>query len=168
MKLLICYRALNPAWSHAPLSGRGAALKGGRWNSVGQEALYVAMDPITALHEYQQSLCFHPVTLAEYHIAHATVADLTADTSLLPVAIPADIHSVNWFELHDAGLMPPQWPIAAALVGAGYHGLIYPSARNRLGKALCLWRWNETGGPRVIVHDPDGRLPRDPSSWPPS
>ena len=30
---------------------------------------------------------------------------------------------------------------------------------------LILWRWGPDLPHRVEVHDPDGRLPRDPSSW---
>ena len=36
------YRAHNPRWSFAPLSGAGAARYGGRFNPTGMEALYTS------------------------------------------------------------------------------------------------------------------------------
>ena len=41
------YRALNPVYARAPLSGRGAELYGGRFNAKGTPALYTSLDPTT-------------------------------------------------------------------------------------------------------------------------
>ena len=38
-----CYRAHNPMWSFSPLSGAGAAIHGGRFNSKGMPALYLSL-----------------------------------------------------------------------------------------------------------------------------
>jgi RES domain-containing protein len=54
---LACYRVISPAYAGTPLSGMGAARRGGRFNRPGQEALYLAMDEATALAEYQ--LCVY-------------------------------------------------------------------------------------------------------------
>lgn len=45
------HRAFTPRWAHAPESGAGAALAGGRFNRPGAEARYLAATPETALAE---------------------------------------------------------------------------------------------------------------------
>ncbi|MDR0808919.1 MAG: RES domain-containing protein, partial [Gemmobacter sp.] len=37
------WRAHHPRWSWSPLSGEGAALRGGRFNPAGMPALYLAL-----------------------------------------------------------------------------------------------------------------------------
>ncbi len=63
----LLYRAHTPEWAGLPLSGAGAARKGGRFNREGVEALYLALDEITALREYQQTSPFlPPCTMCSY------------------------------------------------------------------------------------------------------
>src|SRR3546814_4427365 len=52
--------AHTPQWASDPLSGAGAAAKGGRFNREGVEALYLSLDEVTALREYQQTSPFLP------------------------------------------------------------------------------------------------------------
>ena len=54
------YRAHTPQWASRPTSGAGAAAKGGRFNREGVEALYLSLDEVTALREYQQTSPFLP------------------------------------------------------------------------------------------------------------
>ena len=157
---LILYRALHPAWSFAPLSGDGAAKKGGRWNRPSRAALYLACDPMTALAEYNQDIAFHPVTLGEYHVSGANLLDSARverffgqDGTLL------SIHNEPWYRHVVEGKEPPQWRIADRVETHGYHGLIYPSAQNSLGKCVVLWRWNDGSGAKVRLFDPESRLP---------
>jgi hypothetical protein len=49
-----CYRVIAPAYAGTPLSGKGAARRGGRFNRPGQEALYLSLHKVTALAEYKQ------------------------------------------------------------------------------------------------------------------
>lgn len=42
------YRFIVPRWSHAPTSGAGAAVKGGRFNRPRLEALYLSQTAETA------------------------------------------------------------------------------------------------------------------------
>lgn len=161
----ILYRALNPRWSFAPLSGSGAAAYGGRWNAKGTPALYLALDAITALLEYHQSAQFHPVTLSEYHVSNARLADLTNPAFLEAQQIPVDIHDRAWRSITLAGDEPLQWRLSRQLQDQWFDGVIYRSMRNPIGTAVALWNWNALIGPCVIVHDTDHRLPKDQSSW---
>ena len=60
------YRALNPIHAREPLSGRGAALYGGRFNPKGTPALYASLSPMTALREANQVGNLQPTTLVAY------------------------------------------------------------------------------------------------------
>lgn len=55
---MLLYRAHTPEWAGRPTSGASAARKGGRFNREGIEALYMALDEVTALREYQQTSPF--------------------------------------------------------------------------------------------------------------
>ncbi|HQZ81736.1 MAG TPA: RES family NAD+ phosphorylase [Pyrinomonadaceae bacterium] len=59
-----------------PLSGIGAALKGGRWNSIGVEMLYLASNRSLAMAEVA---------------VHLTLATVPSDLVMVTVAIPDDI-----------------------------------------------------------------------------
>jgi len=76
---LACYRVISPAYAGTPLSGMGAARRGGRFNRPGQEALYLAMDEATALAEYQQdNPWLPPGTICTFFVQGLRVADLAA------------------------------------------------------------------------------------------
>jgi hypothetical protein len=56
-----------PAWASWPTRGAGAAARGGRFNREGVEALYLSLDEVTALREYQQTSPFlPPCTMCSY------------------------------------------------------------------------------------------------------
>lgn len=164
METRIFYRALRPAWSFAPLSGAGAAHNGGRWNARGTPALYLAGDPMTALAEYNQDLLFRPVTLAQYHVAGALLADACDPAFCRTHGIEETISGCAWYALSLEGNDVPSWKVATRLARDGFHGLLFPS---RINGATCvvLWRWNDAGGCEVTVDDADNRLPGDASSW---
>jgi RES domain len=48
------YRMHAPRLATAPTSGAGAAAHGGRANRPGTPALYLSLEPLTAISEYQQ------------------------------------------------------------------------------------------------------------------
>lgn len=161
----ICYRALRPACAFAPLSGEGAAVNGGRWNAKGTAALYLASDPMTALAEYNQDLLFRPVTLVQYHVAAARLAELDDAAFAAGYQADAALLRCGWYRLSLQQLDVPTWTLAAQLMAEGYHGLRYASRING-ALCICLWRWNEPGGCTVSVTDLDGRLPQGDRSWP--
>ena len=161
----IFYRALRPSWAFAPLSGKGAAVNGGRWNAKGQSALYLAGDPMTALAEYNQDLLFRPVTLAQYLIKDATLADLLSPDLVTDYPIDDAAINCDWYRLSLERKEVPTWTIAGELAAKGFEGISYPSRING-APCVCLWRWNEPDHCAVTVTDIDGRLPQDNRSWP--
>lgn len=159
------WRMLAPRWSHAPLSGAGAARAGGRWNARGQAALYLSLDHSTAIAEYQQDLP-RPGTLTAYDVFATSVLDLTDAKILHALSLDAEVLRAPWKRVRDveAG-RPVSWEFAAAAKAAGHHGVLVPSVQ-ALGTNLVLWSWNEDGAAKVVTVDPLGDLPRDQSSWP--
>jgi RES domain-containing protein len=156
---------LAPRWSHAPLSGAGAARAGGRWNERGQPALYLSVDHSTAIAEYQQALP-RPGTLTAYDVLATSILDLTDTDILRALGIDAEFLRAPWKRVRDveAG-RPVSWDFAAAAKAADWQGLLVPSVQ-ALGANLVLWSWNEAGGANLVTVDPLGDLPRDQSSWP--
>ena len=74
------YRMHTPRWATAPTSGAGAAAHGGRASRLGTPAaLYLALEPETAVREYQQlSPLMPPGTLVSYTVRLAPVVDFRA------------------------------------------------------------------------------------------
>lgn len=164
MEIRTFFRALRPAWSFAPLSGAGAAHNGGRWNAKGTPALYLAGDPMTALAEYNQDLLFRPVTLAQYQVSGAVLADACDPAFCRIHGIDNAVAACDWYALSLTGKAVPSWEVATRLAREGFHGLLFTS---RINGAPCvvLWHWNEDGGCTVTVDDAEHRLPGDASSW---
>lgn len=63
--------------------------------------------------------------------------------------------------------VPPSWELGDEAISAGCRGLPFPSTRHPGGTNLVVFNANLTAADRLAVHDPNGRLPRDQSSWPP-
>ncbi|MCK5747436.1 MAG: RES domain-containing protein [Oricola sp.] len=164
----VYHRYLTPRWAFLPTSGAGAAGDGGRFNRPGVEALYLSEAPQTALEEYRQGATITPpATLAAYKITLEEVADLSE-------GFDPDHWDPAWSEWDckwrriariDKNV-PPSWKIADTVISSGLRGLLFPSLRHAGGTNLVLFPANLTSADSVAVHDPDGRLPKDQSSWP--
>lgn len=159
------WRMLAPKWSHDPLNGSGAALRGGRFNPPGWPTLYMSEDFATAVAEYEQDLGIRPGTLCAYDVAGERIADLCHPLSYQSLGIEAQLLRTPWkhiafVEKHS----PPTWLLAERLRGEGVHGIRVPSVQ-ATGANLVLWLWNVEGAPKVTVLDPLGDLPLDRSSW---
>lgn len=156
------WRMLSIRYQHAPFSGEGARLYGGRWNAKGVAALYAALDPVTAVAEYYQGFP-RPGTLAPYRIEAAPLADLTDGhgrprDAAITMALAAPWKAIAAID----GATPPSWTLAAALIDAGADGALVPSAQNPGATALVLWRWHGAEGAgegaRLTLVDPEGSL----------
>lgn len=161
------FRALTPQWASRPTSGAGAAIRGGRFNREGVEALYLSLDEVTALREYQQTSPFlPPCTICSYTAALRDLVDLRQ----LHHGAPWDElwHDWRedwrhlWFELH---IEPPTWVLADLVLAHGYAGILFPSQVHEGGTNVVVYSDRLKDGNSVTVNDADGRLPRDQSSW---
>jgi RES domain-containing protein len=165
------WRAHDPRWSFDPVSGTGAAIRGGRFNAKGTPALYLSLDPITALAECTQGFSqrMQPLTLCEYDVDVEPLADLTDSDICRQLEVePADL-ACPWLMLQLSGKSAPSQRLAKQLAADGYAGLIVPSFVPGIAEGasnLVLWRWDADLPCRVMVHDPANRLPCDQSSWP--
>lgn len=87
----------------SPLSGKGAAIKGARWNSVGVEMIYTASNRSLAMAEVA---------------VHLTLATIPGDYVMLTIYLPDDI-STQKLTLKD---LPTDWnafphPITTQIIG---------------------------------------------------
>jgi len=161
------FRAHIPQWASRPISGAGAAAQGGRFNREGVEALYLSLEELTALREYQQtSPLLPPCTMCSYTVALRNLVDLRQ----LHHGEPWDELWHDWredwrylkLELHTE---PPTWVLADMVRAEGYTGILFPSQAHPGGTNVVVYLDQLKNGDTVQVNDPDGRLPHDTSSW---
>ncbi|XIA65511.1 RES family NAD+ phosphorylase [Bradyrhizobium sp. TZ2] len=166
-----CYRAHDPGWAWAPLSGDGAAAKGGRFNPIGTPALYLALTVEGMLVEMGHGFGhrFDPLTICAYNVDVDDIVDLRTESGRAAEGIDLASMACAWAYELATGKRPASWDIAKLLIAKGTAGILTPSfatgARPDMAN-LVLWRWGSAPPHKVEVHDPHGRLPKDQSSWP--
>jgi RES domain-containing protein len=163
------HRAFTPRWAHAPESGAGAALAGGRFNRPGVDARYLAATSETALAEYKgESPLLPPATLVTFLVTANSVVDFTGGydpAHWTPIWAEA---LGNWKGMAFLeGVEPPSWVIGDIVRDAGHPGILYRSTRQTQGICLVLFpQTQQRTGFTAAPHDPAKSLPRDDSSWP--
>ena len=157
------YRALNPVYAREPLSGRGAALYGGRFNPKGPETLYTALDPATALREANQVGDLQPTVLVSYKAHLGPVFDTRDTEGLAAHGLTTEaLADPGWRAAMLDGKPVPTQDFAKALISDGYVGLLVRSFAPGTTAAnlnLVLWRWSGTDT-KLDVIDDEGRLGR--------
>jgi len=167
----VCYRAHDPQWSFRPLSGAGAAFRGARFNPKGVPALYLALDPITAIKEANQGFAhkIEPCVLCSYEVDCDDIADLSTDEGRKRHGVEWAQMACAWFKDLADGKEPPSWPTVRRLRDQILAGILVPSfapGATESDRNLVLWRWADRLPHRVTVFDPSGKLPKDQLSWP--
>jgi RES domain-containing protein len=152
------------------MSGEGAAIHGGRFNPKGTPALYLGLDPMTAIKEAAQGFArkFEPMVLCTYEIDCEDVVDCRTEEGRMAAALALEDVACAWFAEAAARREPASWRLASRLIADGAAGLIAPSFVNGAASSdanLILWRWSARLPHRVSVFDPSGRLPKSQLSW---
>ncbi|MFI0845245.1 RES family NAD+ phosphorylase [Mesorhizobium sp. IMUNJ 23232] len=165
-----CYRAHNPKWSFAPLSGDGAKVHGGRFNPRGIPALYLGLTIEGAVIEASQGFAakLEPLTICLYEVDCENIVDLTTDEGRSAAGVSLDDMACAWAFDAAERRKPTSWKVSQDLIAGGAAGIVVPSfARGTRPdmRNLVLWKWGRDLPWRVTVHDPSGRLPRDMLSW---
>jgi RES domain-containing protein len=166
----LCYRAHDPQWAWAPVSGEGAAAKGGRFNPIGRPALYLALTIEGMLIEMGHGFAhrFDPLTICAYDVDVDDVVDLRTEADRAAAEIDLAEMSCAWAYDVAVGRRPASWALAERLIASGAAGILTPSfaigARTDMAN-LVLWRWGAEPPHKVVAHDPRGRLPKNRLSW---
>ena len=162
------YRALNPAYSREPLSGRGTGLHGGRFNPKGTLALYTSLDPATALREANQVGNLQPTTLVAYRAELGPIFDTRDAAELKDYGMTIrDLADPSWRSSMLGGRIALTQSFAEALFAAGFAGLLtrsFASGTSGSNLNIVLWRWTGPGTELELVND-ENRLAR--SEWNP-
>lgn len=167
----VCYRAHDPRWAFAPTSGEGARSKGGRFNPVGQDALYLALSIEGAVLEASHGFAHRidPLTICSYDVDVSDITDLRDDAQRKLHGITLNQLGCAWALDRSEGREPASWVVARNLIAEGAAGILVPSfahgARADRHHNLVLWRWSDQLPHQVNVIDPHRRLPRDQTSW---
>lgn len=162
------FRAHTPKWSFAPTSGAGAARGGGRFNRPGIEALYLSLDEVTALREYQQtSPLLPPSMLCSYVVVLSELVDLRQLGKGPPWDDLWQDWTSDWRHLHfNLHIEPPTWVLSDMVRDAGHPGIIFPSVANPGGMNIVVYPDLFSPADQVDVVDPEHLLPKNPDSWP--
>jgi len=161
------YRMHTPRWATAPTSGAGAAAHGGRANRPGVAALYLALEPDTAVREYQQlSPLMPPGTLVSYTVRLVTVVDFRAGYDAARWHDLWEEFLCDWRELwFNQRVEPPSWVLADEALAAGAKGILFASTLAAGGTNLVVFNGQLTADDMLQVYDPAGSLPRNQDSW---
>jgi len=156
------YRALNPIYARNPLSGRGAAVYGGRFNPKGIPALYTSLAVMTALREANQVGNLQPTTLVSYDAEIEQVFDSRDEQALLAQGMDAIMLADNsWRDQMKASGEAVTQAFARGLTALGYHGLLVRSfapGASADDLNLVLWTWDDALPSRLTLIDDEGRL----------
>ncbi|TAN01515.1 MAG: RES domain-containing protein [Rhizobiaceae bacterium] len=160
----VLYRALNPIYAREPMSGRGAALYGGRFNRKGVPALYTSLSVMTALREANQVGNLQPTTLVSYDADIGNIFDCRVGGALRAEGMDAaTLADPAWRDQMKAKGEAQTQAFARRLAAAGHHGLLVRSfAPGATGDDLnlVLWQWSDAAPCRLELIDDENRLSR--------
>ncbi|WP_118135593.1 RES family NAD+ phosphorylase [Oceanicella sp. SM1341] len=163
----LVYRAHNPQWAWAPLSGEGARRFGGRFNAPGTPALYTALTPLGAIREASPlGRPMQPLTLCAYAVETEALFDATDPAALAGEGVgQAALDCPNWNREMLDGRVPASQALATRLAVAGYAAMrvqSYARGAEPGEENIVFWNWGEDRPARVVLIDDDRRLPTQP------
>ncbi len=167
-------RAAQPRWSYLPTSGEGAARRGGRFNRIGEPALYTSLTHETAAREVRLSLNQEPYTFYFLAVDCCHIVDMTSRDTRKALGISwNDLANDNWESEMHRGLNPSTHVAADKLKVEGYAGILINSfapGATPDDVNLVLWNWDAvkqlpSGKPKavMVLHRDD--LPSSDASW---
>ncbi|MEM6826168.1 MAG: RES domain-containing protein [Pseudomonadota bacterium] len=164
------FRAHDPEWAFAPSSGEGARLNGGRFNKPGRNALYLSTTSEGAINEASQGgFLPPPMTLVSYHLDVEDLLNTFSKPAAARYDLPEhELGGANWRRETTEGRLADSQSLAERLITEGFAGMIVPSFTGSApqgARNIVLWRWSDELPYKVDVHDPNGLLPKDRSSW---
>ena len=164
---ITAYRMHMPRWASAPTSGAGAAMHGGRANRPGTPALYLSLEPETAIREYQQlSPLMPPGTLVSYTVHVAPIVDFRGGYEQGRWSELWEEFFCDWRELwFNRRVEPPSWVLADEAIVAGAKGLLFASRLVDGGRNLVVYNDMLQDDDLLKVYDPAGELPKNQDSW---
>jgi RES domain-containing protein len=168
----LCYRAIEPGWAHAPLSGDGAKINGGRFNRFGVPALYLACSPEGMIAEQSHGFPhrFDPTTICTYDVDIDDIVDLRTKANQKAAGVTRADLACGWRNDLKEKREPASWRIADRLINQKASGILVPSfavGASLKMQNLVLWTWTPDPPHRVVVFDPNQKLPHDQRSWAP-
>lgn len=160
-------RILTPRWAHVPCSGAGAGQSGGRANRPGIEALYLSMDPITAMAEYKQlSTLMPPGTLVTVKFDIGPVVDFSKGYEPSQWDPLWEDFDCDWRGLwFNQKVEPPSWVLGDMVIAAGAKGMQFASRKNQGGVNIVMYNQALNASDLVEVYDPKRALPKNADSW---
>ena len=160
----VVYRAHLPQRALAdPLSGKGAALYGGRFNRRGVPAFYTSLSLAGAVREVSRAgFPIQPVLLCAYQVDASPIFDAARPEVMAQEGVQAeDLDPPDWRRDRDRGRIPACWTVADRLIARGYAGMLVPAFFRGAGpddRNLVLWTWGDSLPSRVQLIDAEGRL----------
>ncbi|GAB5373810.1 MAG: RES domain-containing protein [Acuticoccus sp.] len=150
-------------YARTPLSGRGAAIHGGRFNPKGREnPLHLARGGDRAPRGEPGWDAAQPTTLVAYRADIGPVLDGRDDDALAQYGLDrAALGAPDWRIRMLTNQTVPTQNLAERLIADGYAGLLVSSfARGATDRSLnlVLWRWNTRAHDRLELIDDEGRL----------
>ena len=158
------YRALNPVYAREPLSGRGAELYGGRFNSRGVPALNLSLSVVTALREANQVGNLQPTTLVAYDADIDELFDCRDALALQDQGMDAaTLADMSWRDQMKTTGEATTQAFAGRLMASGHMGLIvrsYATGSSADDMNVVLWKWGDRLPSRLTLIDDENRLSR--------
>ena len=148
-----------------------AAIRGARFNPKGVPALYLALDPMTAIKEANQGFAhkIEPCVICTYEINSDDLVDLrTEEARTRGRRSRMRSLSAPWFSFLAERKEPPQWALVRRSAEHGAAGalvLSFAVGARASDHNMVLWDWGATLPHRVLVFDPSGKLPKNQLSW---